>query len=122
MSNGRVDLSAEMQEKVVFYLGYPAKIIEPNSTHYNGTFHDYLKDLTQFTVDRVGQLITLIEETRTKLDATRDDGHVNRVGEIGLSPDKVTTYISKQYNRYLNELSMTLDIPRRPVMGARVLF
>ena len=107
------DIAAEDQAKIVFYLGYPAKVIVKSSTHFNGIIADRFLDLEQTTVDQVTALLALIESTRTKLDDTRDDAQVTSVGEINLDPAYVDKYIAKNYRRYINEISSLLDIPIR---------
>ena len=107
------DITAANQNLIVFYLGYPAKVLVPNSTHYNKIIANRMTNLLDATVTTVEGLLTLITETRTKLDATRDDANVTNVGEIALSPDYVDKYIVRQYDRYLKELSSILDIPMR---------
>ena len=117
-----VDLDDQDRADVVFYLGYPAKIVNENSTHYSGIYDDRMNRLAPATVARVKELLALIKETRTQLDNTRADSHVNRVGEIGLSPQYVSTNIRAQYNRYIGELSRILDIPSITGQGTTVRF
>lgn len=107
----------ENQHKVAFFLGYPAKILQPDSTDYNKIFANRMTNLPQYTVARVDQLLTIIEETRTHLDDTRRDANVTRVGEISIDANLSDRYIYKQYNRYVGELSKTLDIPRNNSPG-----
>lgn len=114
------DLTAEAQDEVVFYLGYPAKVLVKDSTHFNRILQERLEDLSVETISRVSSLLALIKETRTKLDATRDDSNVNKVGEIGLDPKYADKYIQKNYKRYVRELSETLDITIRGTSGLSV--
>lgn len=107
------DVPVDQRADVVFFLGLPAKIIVSDSTHYNRIVENRFKNVDQSTVDRVDELITLIKETRTKLDNTRDDANVSQVGEIGIDPNLADHYILKQYKRYIRELSVVLDIPIR---------
>ena len=105
-------MSEQQKSDVIFFLGHPAKTINPDSTHYNGILDDRMKNLLATTVTRVDELIALIKSTREKLDATRDDANVSKVGEIMLDPKYTSKYIQSQHNRYLRELSTTLDIPQ----------
>ena len=76
-----MDLTTEVAHKVIFYLGYPAKTIQKDSTHFNGILLQRTQKLTQETKDRVDELVALIDETRTQMDATRADSSVTSVGE-----------------------------------------
>ena len=111
------DLTQDQMADVVFYLGLPGKVINPDSTHFNGVLTDRMKNLLQPTIDRIVELLGLIKETRAKLDATRDDGNISGVGEIQLDPRLTDKYIQKQHSRYLNELAHLLDLPRANMGG-----
>ncbi len=114
------DIASDKQTKIVFYLGYSAKTLVDNSTSYNRIIQKRMTNLSVDTIAMVDSLLALIEETRTKLDATRDDSNVTRVGEIGLSPDHVDVCITKQYKRYIRELGTLLDIPVAVTGGGSV--
>lgn len=107
------DLALDKQNKIVFLLGYPAKVLVEDSTHFNRILKNRMLNILDDTVTTVDELLALIDSTRTKLDDTRDDSNVNRVGEIGLDPQYSDHYIAKQYRRYIRELSSVLDIPIR---------
>ena len=122
IGEGVADIPTQQRADAVFFLGYPAKVLVPDSTHYNRIIYNRFIDIDQATVDRVDELITLIKETRTKLDNTRDDANVSQVGEIGIDPNLADHYISKQYKRYIRELSATLDVPvRNWTAGGRIM-
>ena len=74
-----ISLTDEQKEKVVFLLGYPAKILVPSSTHYNKIVANRMDEVTQATVERVTELLTLIYKTRTNLDNTQLEAHVTQV-------------------------------------------
>lgn len=112
-----VDLDEAVADKIVFLLGYPAKVLVSDSTHYNDVIAQRFRNLKQVTVDRVTELLALIDETRTNLDDTRSDANVSGVGEISLDPRLSDKYIYKQYRRYIRELSNMLDVPIRSSGG-----
>ena len=113
-------LTPDIQERVIFYLGYPSKILRDNSTHFNRILNNRMTNLSDFGVQRVKELVDKIEDARTKLDQTPEDAHVSSIDEISLDTSMAVTNIQKQYTRYVKELSSFLDIPIRKNNGAGV--
>lgn len=106
-------LTAEEIERCVFFLGYPAKVLRKDSTHYNRIIVRRFENISEITVARVKELIDLIDIARINLDKTQLDGHVANVDEISLDTSRAVSNVERQYYRYRKELSYTLDIPIR---------
>lgn len=109
----RMSLSQDFQNEIVFLLGYPHKVLVANSTHYNRIIVNRMTELLPQTITRVTDILTKARTARTNLDNAQLQANVQRIGDINLDATRGTTYIYQQYERYLDELSSVLDIPRR---------
>ena len=105
------DLSAEQKNKVVFHLGYPAKTLIEGSIYYNYIMADRMNNLPQGTVDEVASILAKIEQSKKNLDDSQLKGNVTQVEQLGFDPTYNSTYMYKEFRRYVRELSSTLDIP-----------
>lgn len=103
-------LSREQKTCALLYLGYPAKTLDEDSTHYNKILVDRFEDLTSVAQTKVGELLTEIDEVRTKFGASTGRALVKRVGDIELNTDEHLS-LNKEYKRLLKDLSLFLDIP-----------
>ena len=115
------NLSETQRFKTIHFLGYPSKIIDKNSTLYNSIVAGSLEDLSQEAIDEVEGLITLIAETKVRLDESQSTAHVNRIGDIGLTSGEVVENISRQFSRYKRELSALCNIPIAPGSGTNTV-
>lgn len=106
-------LTSAQQAEVIFYLGWPAKSLVVDSTHYNTTLVTRLTGLSADSETLVTGLLTKIGDVRTKLDNSTARMLVKKVGDIELNTDE-NMYLNKDFRRLVRELSDLLDIP---VMG-----
>ena len=104
-------LDQTTKSKIVFFLGYPGKVLIASSTHYNKIVNDRMENLDAFIEAQVATLITDIETTRAKLVTTQNKGNVKQVGDIVFDTDRSRSMVTKEYQRYLKELSCLLDLP-----------
>ncbi len=113
------DLSLETKNSVVYYLGYPGKVLVPGSTHYQSIVNSRMNNLDTYTMDRVETLLEEIAATRTKLSATQSKGNVKKIGDIELDTARGSSFVKNEYRRLLNELSSILDIPNYNASGSK---
>ena len=111
------DLSQQQQTEVAFYLGYPNKILQPDSTNYNQIFVNYLHNISDEALARVGELLELIKGMRKQLDQTSVDAHVTGIDELSFDARAKIDNVQRQYKRYIYELANTLDIRVKRVPG-----
>ena len=112
------DLTPRQMDDVAFFLGYPSKILVENSTSYNPIFKDFMQNLSDVTVERVGDLLSLIRAARKNLDESQKNAHTTGIDELSFDASLAVTNIQKQYKRYIKELANLLDYPVRSAPGA----
>ena len=111
-------LSDETKHRIVFALCHNAKILDPGSTHYNSIFNDRLDGLSQFTEDRVEELLKQIEDQKKTVSGASAKGNVKRIGDIELDTNRTIDLAYQELRRLQNELAQMLDIPNA-CRGAR---
>lgn len=104
-------LSQETKHKIVFFLGYPGKVLIEESTHFNKIVSNRMDNLNTFIEDQVEVLLEKISETRNNLESTQKKGNVKSIGDIHLDTTRTRSMVQKEYKRCLEELSCLLDIP-----------
>lgn len=104
-------LSQETKHKIVFFLGYPGKVLIPGTTHFNKIVSNRMDNLNPFIEDQVEKLLEKIEESRTNLESTQKKGNVKSIGDIHLDTSRTRSMVQAEYKRCLKELSCLLDIP-----------
>ena len=105
-----MSLSEAQKAAVIFYLGYPATSIIPNSTDYSKILADRMVNLTAPVEAQVGDLLTKIAAMREKLFGSSARMLVKRVGDIELNTDE-HPLLSGEHRRLLRDLSSLLGIP-----------
>lgn len=103
-------LTSETKHRIVFALCHNAKILDPASTHYNSIFNDRLDGLSQFTEDRVEQLLNQIEGQKKKVGESSNKGNVKRIGDIELDTNRTVELTYQELKRLQSELAQMLDI------------
>ena len=106
-------LDSETKNKIVYYLGYPGKVLIPTSTHYNSIVNDRLLNLNSFIEDQVDDILAEVLVARTNLNNAPNSFKVKQVGDIHFNVDDGKSLASSEYRRLLKELSRLLDIPLR---------
>ena len=112
-------LTDQIKNDVMFYLGYPGKVLVPSSTHFHRILVDRLDNLTPEIESRVGKTITRMkkleeqfEDAACRFTASKVDGIVVNKNERSL--------LKAELNRYRNQLSELLDIPNRHKSGSQI--
>jgi hypothetical protein len=105
-----VALTAAQQNSVVFYLGYPGKILIVGSTHYDQTVVTRMQALDANTELQVESLLTQIAAVRVKITASTSRMLVRKVGDIELNSGEHEA-LGRENKRLLRDLSVLLDIP-----------
>ena len=105
-------LSAAQKTKIVFLLGYPAKIIDATSVHYEKILADRLNNLTAETEALVTGRLTGIEAVETRISAAPARFMAEQVDAIKLNADEIEK-LRKERKILTRELGQLLDIPMR---------
>lgn len=110
-------LSKKEKTQIIFYLGYPAKTLIEESTHYSGIIAKRLEGLDSFIEREVKNLLSDISDVREKLIASQDIMKVKRVGDIELNNGE-NMLLRKDLKRLYKELGTMLDIPFKSAGGS----
>lgn len=103
-------LSTQEQHDSVFYLGYPAKILIPTSTHFQKTLSDRFLNLIPEAEARVRKLLRLIKKVDDQLEEALCRMTTNKVEDITINQNE-KNQLRMERKKYIKELSHTLDIP-----------
>lgn len=103
-------LTDAQKTQVVIYLGWPAKTLTTDSTHYSPTVAARLTGLSAEAETQVTSMLTKLAAVATKYEASTGRMLVKKVGDIELNTDEHAT-LSKEYVRLQRMLSAMLDIP-----------
>lgn len=103
-------LSDQNKADVIWYLGYPGKVLEVGSTHYDPILVGRLNNLSAEIETQVTNLLERLEKLDIKFDKASGRFLVKKVGDIELNTDEFSL-LTKAYKRWLRQLSSLLDIP-----------
>lgn len=112
-------LTTAQKADVVFYLGWPAKSLQTDSTHYNPTLDDRLTNLPSDAESQVTTLLGEISTLRSKFTASSGRMLVKKVGDIELNTGEHEK-LREEQRRLIRDLALVLDIPQRKVGGVNV--
>ncbi len=105
-----MSLSSETKHQILFFLGYPGKILIEDSTHFNRIVSNRLENLNIYIENQIEDLLAKIVVNRQNLVNTQVKGNVKSIGDIHLDTTRSRSMVDKEYKRCLKELSCLLDI------------
>jgi hypothetical protein len=103
-------LTATEQQKIIWFLGWPAKTIIPGSTHYDQTIVTRMAALDPDTESVTRSLLLQLDNVRAQYTASTSRMKATKVGDIEIN-SKEHDLLGKEYRRLLKELAVLLDIP-----------
>jgi len=96
--------------EVLYYLGYPAKVIDPDSLEYNSLVNSRLVNFPEDFEAFVRKIVVDIKELEAQLKKSQCTMGTKQVGDIVLNPDKVASNLKREFKRLLMELSEVTNI------------
>lgn len=103
-------LSDREQRDILFYLGWPLKVLKSNSTHYQKTVVDRMKNLDDDIEAIIRDLLRKLKGIDENLEDARCRLAASKVDDITLNKDEIAM-LNKERKRCRNELHRTIDIP-----------
>lgn len=103
-------LSPEDQADVVFFLGYPGKILVPQSTDYNGILANRLLDMSVQVENQIATQLVKIRTVRLRIESSTKRMLASQVGDIKLNENE-HPLLQKEQKRLLRELGDLTGIP-----------
>jgi hypothetical protein len=104
-------LNDKEKTDVIYYLGYPGKVLIPTSTHYQNTINDRLNNLTADIEARVRELLRKLAKVDKQLEEAACRFSTLQVDDIRINPEE-RRLLSLERKRLLRELSSLIDIPQ----------
>ena len=111
--------TSEEKAKILYFLGYPAKVTDPNSLEYNSIVNDRFESFPADAEPIARDLISQVEALKTKLTQSHGDMRVKKVGDIELNPDKVASNLKSELKRLYLEISELMNIRYISKKGSR---
>jgi len=105
-------LSDVQKDCIVFYLGYPARILYPGSTSYSRIFADRLDNFNIESEKRVKALLMKIESLDKKLEAAQCRVSTLEVDGIKFNAEGEIRSLKRERTRCIQELARFIDIPK----------
>lgn len=103
-------LTANEIQCVVLYLGWPAKTVEVNSTHYSKIFVDRITTIPAEAEPKVRKYLDKIETLRDQLESAMCRLTTTEVDDIKLREDEIQRLKGLE-NYWVCQLSDYLDLP-----------
>jgi len=103
--------TAAEQQKIIWFLGWPAKTLVVGSTHYDQTIVTRMQLLDSDTEQVTRGLLSQLDSVRAQYTSSTTRMKATKVGDIEIN-SKEHDLLGKEYRRLLKELSMLLDIPQ----------
>jgi len=104
---------------ILYHLGYPAKVVDPNSIEYNSIVNDRFENFPSEFEDIVRGLIDQIAATKLNITSSQGDMRVKQVGDIVLNSDNVSSNLKIELKNLYVELSNLMNITYRGRLGNR---
>lgn len=112
-------LDSEQKHKILFHLGYPAKTIIADSTHFNSVVNSRLNNLNSDVEDLVAALLADLDTVRTRMFDGQKTIKAKRVDDIEVNTDWIRD-LKTEYRRLARDLAELLDLPLQKGGGAIV--
>lgn len=97
---------------ILYYLGYPAKVVDINSLEYNSMVNSRFENYPVDGEPIVRDLLTQIAALKAALTKAQCTMGTKQVGDIHLNPDMVGSNLKKELKRLYTELSEMMNITR----------
>ena len=106
---------------MIFYLGWPAKVLLSGSTHYQKTLNDRFLNLSEEAETIARRILKKLKKLDEKLEEAQCRFATSKVGgganSIELNENE-RELLLKERKRCIRELSQTLDIPVNSMGGS----
>ena len=112
-------LTNKEQQCIVFYLGWPSKTLDVDSTHYSKIFGDRLLNLDSDAEVKIRNILTKIENIRAQLEDAACRFTTKKVDNIELREDEMEKLCALE-RKCVRWLSEYLDLPVMRKGGANV--
>jgi hypothetical protein len=103
-------LTNKEQQCLVLYLGWPAKTLYTDSTHYSKIFVDRITNLDTDTEVKVRELLEKIERVREQMEEAQCRLSTTEVDNIKIREDELRR-LRDLDRMYVKWLSQYLDLP-----------
>ena len=103
-------LQDKEKEAIIFYLGWPAKTLVVDSTHYSKIISDRMTNLAEVTEKQIRVILGKLELVDKQLDDARCRLQAMQVSDVRMDAEKEIRVLKQERNRCIRELSSYLDI------------
>lgn len=104
-------LQDKEKEAVIFYLGWPAKTLVVDSTHYSKIISDRLTNLAEVTEKKVKAILAKLEGLDTNLEEAQCRLTAVKVADVQMDTRTEIEMLRSERRRCIRELGKYLDIP-----------
>lgn len=104
---------------ILFYLGYPGKVLVPDSTHFSNILADRLENLNINIEGIVRNILAELSSIDTQLNEARCRLSAMSVGDIKMN-NRELSQLKSERNFWIRRLSDELDIPITKKGGVNV--
>lgn len=108
--------STTEKQTIIRLLGWPAKSLDQDSTHYNSLAVSRLTNLDEDSESQTRVLLSRVTKLDERLESALCRLQASRVDKIEMNADEVPM-LRKERNRVLQEISAFLDLPMARVIG-----
>lgn len=112
-------LTDTQKQSILMYLGYPAKSLLSDSTHFSSVVDSRLKNLSAEIETGVVSTLTRLAALETRLDSAACRLSAAKVDEIELNPKEIEGLRSER-KRLIRILADYIDLPIRSKGGNMV--
>lgn len=103
-------LQDKEKEAIIYYLGWPAKTLVVDSTHYSKITADRMTNLAEVTEKKTKVILAKLDAIDTQLDDARCRLTANRVSDVYMDARREIEVLRSERKRCTRELSGYLDI------------
>ena len=104
-------LTDKQKDCIIFYMGWPAKTLVTDSTHYSKIISDRLNDLSAETEKRVKTMLDKLQAIDDQLDEARCRLTATQVEKVKMDARLEIEELKKERRRCSIELGQFVDIP-----------
>lgn len=112
-------LQDAQKEAIIFYLGWPAKTLVVDSTHYSKITADRMTNLSDVTEKNVKVILAKLDNIDTQLEEARCRLSANKVADIHMDATREINKLKSERRRCAKELSCYLDIAFKCKIGSQ---
>lgn len=108
-------MAIEKEEKaeILYYLGYPAKVVDKNSLEYNSIINDRFESFPEEFEPIMRQNLSEIKALKERMIGSHNDLRVKQVSDIILNTDEMLTKYKSELRRLSKDLGGLMNIRYR---------